>query len=675
MNWAHYIIQINIYLVVFYCFYRLLLDKETYFTLNRIYLIGSGFLSLALPFLKFEWFANQPVAQPVYQGAAQLNELVMTVTLAPQSPNQFNLTTLLVIIYFFGVTVFTCRFIYQLYGVQLLMKEGQKGVAFSFLRKQFVDERLHGSETISRHEQTHTRQLHSADVLFFEALGILIWFNPIIYFYKITIKRIHEYLADEEAARFQGDKDQYAMLLMSNVLGVAPNELTNGFFNQKILKKRIFMLYKQRSRKVAILKYGLFVPLFSIALAASSASIRNNEEIQQFANEIELEKQVEIVQDAVHTAISLPVTSKTKIKRSEDDKSAINYSVENPDWEMFYNFVRRSIRYPLSARNANVQGTSVVKFTIANGEVADAGVIATLGSGCDTEVLRTLLAYGDFKSLGDGKYILPVSFTIEGLTSTKNTSPTVKRAGYTLLNTVAVVGLPAQAISGETVNLSEVNVKADGSGKVYDFVSLQSQPTFPGGMDKFYQYVLNTIQYPEEAKDKKVTGKVFLSFVIETDGELSDIKIDRTLGYGTDEEALRVLKASPKWIPGIQDGQKVRVKYNIPISFSLTSTTATESNGAIVPDADGTGVTDGRLWSLEEKLGLKSPTSPLYIIDGVKQKPSKKLNSPLSKMDQENIASIEILADKVASELYGDEGKNGVILIVTTKKTPKKKGQ
>jgi hypothetical protein len=203
MNWAHYIIQINIYLVVFYCFYRLLLDKETYFTLNRIYLIGSGFLSLALPFLKFEWFANQPVAQPVYQGAAQLNELVMTVTLAPQSPNQFNLTTLLVIIYFFGVTVFTCRFIYQLYRVQLLMKEGHKGVAFSFLRKQFVDERLHGSETISRHEQTHTRQLHSADVLFFEALGILIWFNPIIYFYKITIKRIHEYLADEEAARFQ----------------------------------------------------------------------------------------------------------------------------------------------------------------------------------------------------------------------------------------------------------------------------------------------------------------------------------------------------------------------------------------------------------------------------------------------------------------------------------------
>ena len=281
MNWSHYIIQINIYLIVFYAFYRLLLDKETYFTLNRIYLIGSGLLSLALPFLRFDWFANQPVAQPVYQGVAQLNELVMTVTVAPDSPDQFNLATLLVIIYVSGVTVLTCRFVYQLYCVQRLMRADHKGLAFSFLSRQYVDEQLHSSQTISRHEQTHTRQLHSVDVLFFEALGVLVWFNPIIYFYKLTIKRIHEYLADEEAARFQGDKDEYAMLLMSNVLGVAPNDLTNGFFNQKILKNRIYMLYKQRSRKVAILKYGLFVPLFSIALAASSASIRNNEGIKE----------------------------------------------------------------------------------------------------------------------------------------------------------------------------------------------------------------------------------------------------------------------------------------------------------------------------------------------------------------------------------------------------------
>lgn len=636
-------------------------------------MIGSGCLSLALPFLRFDWFANQPVAQPVYVGVGRLNELVTAVTIAPQSPDQFNLATLLVMLYFTGVIVFSCRFVYQLYHVQLLMRGSRAGAAFSFLRSQFVDEHLQGSNTISRHEETHVRQLHSADVLFFEVLGILIWFNPVIYLYKSTIKRIHEYLADEDAARFQGDKDQYAILLMSNALGVNPNDLTNGFFNQKILKKRIFMLYKQRSKKVAILKYGLFVPLFSIALAASSASIRNNQKIQQFANEIELEKQVDIVQEAVNKAIAEPLSPVEKTEKASANNLAENYAIENPEWETFYNFVKRSIRYPLAARNANVQGTSVIKFTINKGEVADAGVLATLGSGCDTEVLRTLLAYGDFNSITDGKYILPVSFSIEGLGTVKSSAATTKRAGYTVLNTVAVMGLPAKALSGETVSLSEVNIKADGNGKVYDFVSLQSQPTFPGGMDKFYEYVSNSMQYPQEARDKKVTGKVFLSFVIETDGELTDIKIDRRLGYGTDEEALRVLKASPKWIPGIQDGQKVRVKYNIPISFSLTGTVSTEAKGSIQPDRDATEGVNGRLWALEEKLGLKSPTTPLYIVDGVKQKPNKKLISPLSTMNQDNIASLEILADKTATALYGEEGKNGVILIVT-KKTQNKKG-
>ncbi|WP_276091192.1 energy transducer TonB [Pedobacter sp. JY14-1] len=106
--------------------------------------------------------------------------------------------------------------------------------------------------------------------------------------------------------------------------------------------------------------------------------------------------------------------------------------------------------------------------------------------------------------------------------------------------------------------------------KVYDFVSLESQPTFPGGMDKFYAYVQRAVKYPAMAQENNIQGKVFLSFVVEKDGSLTDIKVERKLGGGTDEEAIRVLKASPRWIPGIQNGKKVRVKYNIPISFTLS---------------------------------------------------------------------------------------------------------
>lgn len=109
-----------------------------------------------------------------------------------------------------------------------------------------------------------------------------------------------------------------------------------------------------------------------------------------------------------------------------------------------------------------------------------------------------------------------------------------------------------------------------GDNRVYDFVSLEVQPIFPGGIDKFYNYLSKAIRYPGPAQEQGIQGKVFVSFIIETDGRLTDLKVERKLGYGTDEEALRVLKGSPKWIPGIQNGRTVRVRYNIPISFSLS---------------------------------------------------------------------------------------------------------
>ncbi|MBE9598216.1 energy transducer TonB [Pedobacter sp. MC2016-24] len=115
-----------------------------------------------------------------------------------------------------------------------------------------------------------------------------------------------------------------------------------------------------------------------------------------------------------------------------------------------------------------------------------------------------------------------------------------------------------------------VGARATEDSHVYDvFSALEVQPTFPGGMDKFYAYLSKSIRYPAAAQEINIQGKVFVSFIIERNGKLSDIKVERKLGYGTDEEAIRVLNASPRWIPGIQNGIAVRVKYNIPISFSL----------------------------------------------------------------------------------------------------------
>jgi protein TonB len=104
----------------------------------------------------------------------------------------------------------------------------------------------------------------------------------------------------------------------------------------------------------------------------------------------------------------------------------------------------------------------------------------------------------------------------------------------------------------------------------YDAITIEVQPSFRGGIDKFYDYLRSTVRYPAVAMEQGIQGKVFVSFIVERDGTLTDIQVLRKLGGGTDEEAIRVLKASPAWNPGIQNGKKVRVKFNIPISFFLT---------------------------------------------------------------------------------------------------------
>ena len=106
--------------------------------------------------------------------------------------------------------------------------------------------------------------------------------------------------------------------------------------------------------------------------------------------------------------------------------------------------------------------------------------------------------------------------------------------------------------------------------KLYNFVSLEKPPSYPGGMAKFYEFLIKSIIYPKAAFDSKVQGTAIVSFVIEKDGSLTDVKTEgRRLGAGLDEEAVRVLKLSQKWNPGLINGKPVRVKYNIPIKFAM----------------------------------------------------------------------------------------------------------
>lgn len=101
------------------------------------------------------------------------------------------------------------------------------------------------------------------------------------------------------------------------------------------------------------------------------------------------------------------------------------------------------------------------------------------------------------------------------------------------------------------------------------FTAVEIQPSYPGGEAALGRFLQKNIRYPSIAKENNIQGKVYIQFVVERDGSLTDIKVIREPGSGTGDEAVRVLKSSPHWTPGIQNGKPVRVQFTLPVNFSL----------------------------------------------------------------------------------------------------------
>ncbi len=101
------------------------------------------------------------------------------------------------------------------------------------------------------------------------------------------------------------------------------------------------------------------------------------------------------------------------------------------------------------------------------------------------------------------------------------------------------------------------------------FTKVEQMPEFPGGQDSLYKYIAHNIYYPPVAKDNKIEGTIYIKFVINADGSISDVTLLKGIGGGCDEEAIKVIKNMPNWIPGTQENKPVKVQFEIPLSFRL----------------------------------------------------------------------------------------------------------
>ena len=187
------------------------------------------------------------------------------------------------------------------------------------------------------------------------------------------------------------------------------------------------------------------------------------------------------------------------------------------------------------------------------------------------------------------------------------------------------------------------------------FDVVEEMPQFPGGASALLEFLSKNIRYPKEAFEANKQGRVLATFVVEKDGSISETKVVKSVDPSLDAEAVRVINAMPNWTPGKQSGKAVRVKYTVPINFRLDGSKPKDDNNAKVLQA----VSAGNVFLRTDNPGK----TPLIIVDG-KEMPYENLKAIAS----DDVESVSVLKDQAAVRMYGEKGKDGVIVFTMKKK-------
>ena len=629
-----YILKSSVCLAIFYLFYRLLLARETFHRFNRFSLLGILLLSCLLPLVE----VSVKQETEVHQTMLTLEQLLMmadavNATEAGARAETATVTWIQValLVYLAGIVFFAFRNVYSLVRLLMLLKSGKKEDIGSYLpgRKERVTLIVHNCDiapfswmgyiVISRkdleengreiliHELAHIHNRHSWDLLVADVCIFFQWFNPASWLLKQELQNIHEFEADETVIKEGVDAKQYQLLLIKKAVGTRLYSMANSF-NHSSLKKRITMMLKKKSNPWARLKYLYVLPLAAIAVAAFARP-----EISSELDEISAVK----------------VNDLTAIMKTEEVKSPEKHPAK--EIKVQGQVLEKSTNAPVVGASVIIKGTTSGTITDLDGNfVISMPVGATLSVSYinmkTKELTITEKLIGKIKSL---------KVYLEGEITTKTQE-------------VVVVGYGG----GEEV-----------SDEVPVFQVVEEMPEFPGGMGECLKFLGKNIKYPVEAQKAGVQGKVIVQFVVEKDGNIANPKVVRSIDPDLDGEAIRVISIMPKWKPGMQKGQPVRVKYTVPVTFRLDGKDIKSNEARHLELKTDTVFQENPLRIGKETFSLKDwKEKPLLIVDGI-----EKPYSQMEKMNASDIESISVLKDAAGTAIYGAKAKNGVILITTKK--------
>ena len=652
-----HLLPIAVTIAVLWLVYRLLFRNSNRLYFNRYFLLTSMLLALAMPLLGLLSGLEVPqmvtLKQSLFNGTL-LNEIVVTpdgqpmlpeVTVTTSTQSHFSLWQVVGGVYLIGVGVMTLLFLFKLGKLIVLIIRspkrkmssctavftGREQGSFSFFRYAiFPNENV--DPDIMRHEMSHISHHHSWDILFAEVMMILQWFNPFIYLYKKELQSLHEYQADRDVVATGVDKKNYMMLILQQCTAVDFSGMSNNF-SLILTKKRIKMITRNEKAKGLWWRLLATLPVLALLMIANTKVAAQEKKTEnvftiQFGDfelfnddgtQMQLKDTVVYYEDGTYTKLESseavdPFTGelrktftvknytaegmpnpnidftirevekhgdtmmysmdpftisgdivdrlKNKIMTDEDidievtevthvDNDTVFQIVEQmpqfPGGEKaMMKYVSENIKYPQEARDKDIDGRVFVSFVVEkDGSIGEVKVMRGIGGGCDEEAARVISAMPKWEpGKQKGKpvrvsYMMPITFKLSD-------------------------GQPKQPIKKS--NESKADMKPDKNG-VYQLV--EEMPQFPRGEAAMMEYVAQNVVYPQEAREKGISGRVFVSFIVEKDGSISNVELKRGIGGGCDEEAVRVISAMPRWKPGKMKGEPVRVNYMMPINFRL----------------------------------------------------------------------------------------------------------
>ncbi len=473
MNSAvNFLLESGVSLALLSLIYILFLRKETFFRLNRLFLLISVIFSILLPFLKFRVYDPQPVMLAEITVTPYRN-LLEAVTIYGRDfsgsvEQSISSSKIIVLIYLAGLLFFLGRFIFRLTQVLLLIRKNpvQKNGSikfvsidkdfspFSFLSYVFINpgkKSVPGYEKMVAHEMEHIKQGHTFDVLVLEIMTVFQWFNPFMWILKRVIRENHEYLADQAVLKAGISPAQYKHLLLNQAVGYQL-EIANNF-NSSLIKKRIKMISKIKSSKYAISKlvFGVLVAAaLIIAFACDQKEYVIQEEpkdenvlilkhtilpdgkikiegtdadIEKFKNTFSITSGFEFTTDSIGNTL-LVKKEQIQLKSLSADEQTffiVEDMPEFPGGEMaLRTHIANAVQYPDDAVKKGTQGKVYVTFVVTkDGSVANVAIARGVDPSLDKEALRVvneLPKWTPGKQRGkvvNVSYTVPINFQLQ----------------------------------------------------------------------------------------------------------------------------------------------------------------------------------------------------------------------------------------------------------------------